>query len=66
MLAVPFVHTTLVAVVFFGLVRFRAPAEVALVVLAAVALTAPWRRHNDPDPAEEGASSRQPRTSRTA
>lgn len=39
LLAAPFVHVTLVAAAFYGLVRLRVPAEVALVVLAAVALT---------------------------
>ncbi len=39
LLAAPFVHVTLVAAAFYGLVRLRAPAEVVLVALAAVALT---------------------------
>ncbi len=43
-LLVPAGVLTLVAVVDYGLVRFRAPFEVSLVVLAAVALDAVWRR----------------------
>ena len=39
LLAVPFVHVTLVAAAVYGLVRLRVPAEVALVVLAGVAVT---------------------------
>jgi hypothetical protein len=37
-LVAPVVIVTLVAAAFYGLVRFRAPAEVSIVVLAAVAL----------------------------
>ena len=49
MLAVPFAQTTLVAAAFYGLVRLRAPAEVALVVLAGVAFArfGPFRRNRD-------------------
>jgi hypothetical protein len=43
-LVAPAVIVTIVAVVFYGLVRFRAPAEVSIVVLAAVALEAAWAR----------------------
>ncbi len=50
MLATPFVQTTVVAAAFYGLVRLRAPAEVALVVLAAVALTDWWGRREGPEP----------------
>jgi 4-amino-4-deoxy-L-arabinose transferase-like glycosyltransferase len=39
-LLAPVVIVTLVAVAFYGLVRFRAPAEVSLVVLSAVGLEA--------------------------
>jgi len=39
-LAAPFVIVSLAAVAFYGLLRFRVPAEVSLVVLAAVALDA--------------------------
>jgi 4-amino-4-deoxy-L-arabinose transferase-like glycosyltransferase len=35
---------TLTAALFYGIVRFRVPAEVSLVVLAAVALDATWAR----------------------
>jgi 4-amino-4-deoxy-L-arabinose transferase-like glycosyltransferase len=43
-LLAPAVIVTVVAAVFYGLVRFRAPAEVSIVVLAAVALDAAWAR----------------------
>jgi hypothetical protein len=43
-LLAPAVIVTLVSAVFYGLVRFRAPAEVSIVVLAAVALDAAWAR----------------------
>ena len=42
-----FAQVTIVAAAFYGIVRFRVPAEVALVVLVAIALDA-WigaRRH---------------------
>jgi 4-amino-4-deoxy-L-arabinose transferase-like glycosyltransferase len=39
-LLVPIVITTLTAALFYGLVRFRVPAEVSLVVLGAVAIDA--------------------------
>ncbi len=34
---------TLLAIGAYGIIRFRAPAEVSIVVLAAVALDAGWR-----------------------
>ncbi|MET0914271.1 MAG: glycosyl transferase, partial [Acidimicrobiales bacterium] len=37
---------TVVSALFYGLLRFRAPAEVALVVLAAVALAALQERRS--------------------
>jgi 4-amino-4-deoxy-L-arabinose transferase-like glycosyltransferase len=39
---------TLIAAVFYGHVRFRIPADVALVVLAAVGLDAWWRERTEP------------------
>jgi 4-amino-4-deoxy-L-arabinose transferase-like glycosyltransferase len=42
-LLVPAAVLTVVAVVDYGLVRFRAPFEISLVVLAAVAIDAAWR-----------------------
>jgi 4-amino-4-deoxy-L-arabinose transferase-like glycosyltransferase len=42
------VIVTIVGAVFYGLVRFRAPAEVSIVVLAAVALDAAWARRFSP------------------
>lgn len=44
-LLAPVVVVTLVAAFFYGNVRFRAPAEVSIVVLAAVTLDALVRRH---------------------
>ena len=47
-----FVYVTVVATLFYGLPRFRVPAEVALVVLAAAALARPyWNRSGAPKPA---------------
>jgi hypothetical protein len=43
-LAAPFVLVLLVSVTSYGILRFRAPADVALVVLGAVALDALWTR----------------------
>jgi hypothetical protein len=43
-LLAPVVIVTIVAAAFYGLVRFRAPAEVSIVVLAAVALDALWAK----------------------
>jgi hypothetical protein len=43
-LAAPFVLVLLVSVTSYGILRFRAPADVALVVLGAVALDALWAR----------------------
>ncbi len=47
-LLVPAAVLTLVAAVDYGIVRFRAPFEVSLVVLAAVAVDAVWRRVSAP------------------
>jgi len=55
-LLMTFVVVTITAVLFYGLVRFRVPAEVALVVLAAAGLTAAWdrgRRSGDSDVSPE-------------
>ena len=46
-----FVNVTLVAALFYGLTRFRISAEVALIVLAAVALSALWDRWRPPETA---------------
>jgi 4-amino-4-deoxy-L-arabinose transferase-like glycosyltransferase len=43
-LLMTFVVVTITAVLFYGLVRFRVPAEVALVVLAAAGLDDGWSR----------------------
>jgi hypothetical protein len=43
-LAAPFALVLLVSVTSYGILRFRAPADVALVVLGAVALDALWSR----------------------
>jgi 4-amino-4-deoxy-L-arabinose transferase-like glycosyltransferase len=40
----PFVLVALIALVFYGGVRFRQPAELSLVVLGAIALDALWQR----------------------
>ena len=45
-LLVPFGIVTLVAALSYGIIRFRVPAEPSLVVLAAVALDARWRRRS--------------------
>ena len=42
-LVMPVVLVTLLAAGAYGIIRFRAPAEVSIVVLAAVALDAGWR-----------------------
>jgi hypothetical protein len=52
----PIVITTLTAAAFYGLVRFRAPAEASLVVLAAVALDALIARRTTAPVAIPGAS----------
>ncbi len=44
-----FVNVTLVAALFYGLTRFRISAEVSLIVLAAVALSALWDRWRPPE-----------------
>jgi 4-amino-4-deoxy-L-arabinose transferase-like glycosyltransferase len=43
-LLAPVVVVTICAAAFYGTIRFRSPAEVSIVVLAAVALDALWRR----------------------
>ncbi len=43
-LVMPLVLVTLLAATAYGIIRFRAPAEVSIVVLAAVAIDAGWRR----------------------
>jgi hypothetical protein len=43
-LLMPFVVVSVTALVTYGNVRFREPAELSLVILAAVALDALWRR----------------------
>ena len=43
-LLMPFVVVTVTALLTYGNVRFREPAELSLVILAAVALDALWRR----------------------
>jgi hypothetical protein len=43
-LLVPFALVTILAAVAYGIPRFRVPAEVSLVVLAAVAVDAAWER----------------------
>ncbi|HYP48321.1 MAG TPA: glycosyltransferase family 39 protein [Thermoleophilaceae bacterium] len=52
-LLMPFVVVTVTALATYGNVRFREPAELSLVILAAVALDALWRRRAaaPPEPA---------------
>jgi 4-amino-4-deoxy-L-arabinose transferase-like glycosyltransferase len=50
-LVMPVVLVTLLAAGAYGIIRFRAPAEVSLVVLAAVAVDAGWRRWSSRDAA---------------
>lgn len=52
LLAVPLLHVTLIAAVFYGAARLRVSAEVALVVLAAVAVVE-WRPWRDVEAASE-------------
>jgi 4-amino-4-deoxy-L-arabinose transferase-like glycosyltransferase len=47
-LLAPFVVVTLISALFYGLLRFRVPAEVSLVVLAGVALTELQARRSVP------------------
>lgn len=47
-LLMTFVVVTITAALFYGLVRFRVPAEVALVVLAASGIDALWSRASRP------------------
>jgi hypothetical protein len=49
-LIAPFVLVVLVSITSYGVLRFRAPADVALVILAAVALDALWPRKGSPHP----------------
>ena len=44
-----FVIVTVTAAAIYGITRFRTPAEVSLVVLAAVAVDHWWRRPAEPD-----------------
>jgi hypothetical protein len=55
-LLMTFVVVTITAVLFYGLVRFRVPAEVALVVLAAAGLDAVWPHGRAPEPEAERAT----------
>ncbi|MFO7590738.1 MAG: glycosyltransferase family 39 protein [Acidimicrobiia bacterium] len=49
-LLVPVALVTLIAAVGYGTIRFRVPAEVSIVVLAAIALDALWqRRRGEPE-----------------
>jgi 4-amino-4-deoxy-L-arabinose transferase-like glycosyltransferase len=50
-----FVIVTLTAALFYGIVRFRVPAEVAIVVMAAVAFDAVWARWR-PSPVASAAA----------
>ena len=45
-----FVIVTVTAAAIYGITRFRAPAEVSLVVLAAVAVDGWWRQRSEPEP----------------
>ncbi|MGH9032634.1 MAG: ArnT family glycosyltransferase [Acidimicrobiia bacterium] len=54
----PVVVVTLVAALFYGNVRFRAPAEVSIVALAAVTLDALAGRHVERRPTRAGQPSR--------
>lgn len=47
-LIAPAVLVTLTSALFYGIPRFRVPADVAIVVLVAVALDAGWRRWGEP------------------
>jgi hypothetical protein len=49
------VIVTLTAALFYGIVRFRVPAEVAIVVLAAVGIDAAWARWRSRAPAVTGS-----------
>jgi hypothetical protein len=49
--AAPLVVVTLASLVSYGSVRFRHTAELALVVLAAVAIDRLWRRRAGEEPA---------------
>jgi 4-amino-4-deoxy-L-arabinose transferase-like glycosyltransferase len=49
-LVAQFVMVTITAAAIYGLVRFRVPAEVSLVVLAAVAIDAWWHRGKAAEP----------------
>lgn len=47
------VIATFAAAITFGVTRYRAPAEVALVVAAAIGIAAAWRHWRNPAPAAE-------------
>ncbi|HEU5301545.1 MAG TPA: glycosyltransferase family 39 protein [Acidimicrobiia bacterium] len=58
-LLVPVALVTMIAAFAYGTIRFRVPAEVSIVVLAAVALDAVWkRRRGEPDarPADQASA----------
>ncbi len=57
---VHFASTTIVAALFYGLIRFRVGAEVAVVVGAAVALDALWARVRGRSPGAADAEDDQP------
>ena len=54
-LLVPFALVTLISAFGYGTIRFRVPAEVSIVVLAAVAIDALWRRRRSRQDHEAGA-----------
>lgn len=59
-LLMPVVLVTILAAATYGIVRFRAPAEVSIVVLAAVAVDAGWRRLRPRAPTSPGATAAAP------
>jgi len=61
-LVAQFVIVTITAAAIYGLVRFRVPAEVSLVVLAAVAFDHLWSRRNAPATAPVSAPVSEPVT----
>jgi 4-amino-4-deoxy-L-arabinose transferase-like glycosyltransferase len=63
-LLAPLVIVTLVAALFYGLVRFRVPAEVSIVVLAAAALDAAVMRIRRPDRPRLGDAVTSPKATR--
>jgi hypothetical protein len=50
------VIATFAAAITFGVTRYRAPAEVALVVAAAIGIAAVWRNWRDRTPSAEAAA----------